>query len=96
MSFYLLIIDSAFATDQYVKAKKHFFSKAFGFKICREFPKGVNAARDVDSGPIIFGASLSDTGFITEVTMEYRITLPRILTIIITNLPRFLAIIFLY
>lgn len=72
MSFYLPIIDSAFAKDQYDRAYKHFFSKAFGFRVCREFPKGVNAIGDVDSGPVIFGASPSGTGFITGGAMHQK------------------------
>lgn len=72
MSFYLPIVDQEFARDQYTRAKKHFFSKAFGFKVCREFPKGVNAIGDVDSGPVIFGASPSGTGFITGGAMHQK------------------------
>lgn len=65
MSFYLPLINTDFARDQYEKTKKYFFTRLFGFKVCREYPKGVNAAGDVDSGPVIFGASPSGTGFIT-------------------------------
>lgn len=65
MSFYLPIVNLDFAKDQYNKTRKHFFTRLLGFKVCREYPKGINAVGDVESGPVIFGASPSGTGFIT-------------------------------
>ncbi len=63
-SFYLPLIDSVYARDQYEKVQKQFVDKVAGFTLCREYPKGVRASGDIDSGPVIFGGSSSGTAFI--------------------------------
>lgn len=63
-SFFLPVIDSAFAAEQYKLSQKHFFDTKFGFRIFREYPHGVKARGDIDSGPVIFGGSTSGTAFI--------------------------------
>lgn len=63
-SYYLPLIDSAFATDQYEKSKEHLFANLLGFQVLREYPRGVRSSGDIDSGPVIFGASSSGTVFI--------------------------------
>lgn len=63
-SFFLPVIDSAFAAQQYDLSEKHFFDTKFGFRIFREYPHGVKARGDIDSGPVLFGGSTSGTAFI--------------------------------
>ncbi len=35
----------------------------FGFSTIREYPVGVSGSGDIDSGPVIFGSSVSASGF---------------------------------
>ncbi len=63
-SFYLPYIDEALALEQYQKLKASMFTKVLGtFPGIREYPEGVTAGGDVDSGPVIMGLSASGTGF---------------------------------
>lgn len=64
ISNFLPIVDSTFAREQYELSKEHFFDTFCGVTIFREYPKGVEEAGDIDSGPVIFGASTSGTAFI--------------------------------
>lgn len=60
MSRMLAEIDPELAADQYRKTREHFMDAHLGlFSGVYEYPKGVSGAGDVDSGPLIFGFSLS-------------------------------------
>jgi len=50
----LVLVDEAFAKDQYARANKELGKQAFGFAWAREWPAGAKRAGvDVDSGPIV-------------------------------------------
>ena len=49
----LLEVDEAFARDQYARARKELGVSFLGFGWAREWPRGVPARPDVDSGPIV-------------------------------------------
>jgi len=64
-SFYLPFIDTLFARKQYENLKENFIADLpFGMKACKEYPKGLKGKGDIDSGPAIFGLSISGTGFV--------------------------------
>lgn len=60
----LLLVDEAFARDQYARAKKELSREVFGFAWAREWPVAVPGRPDVDSGPIvpILDASAGSSG----------------------------------
>jgi hypothetical protein len=49
----LLLVDEAFARDQYVRAKRELGASFLGFGWAREWPESASAFADVDSGPIV-------------------------------------------
>jgi hypothetical protein len=55
----LLVIDESFARDQYARARSELGTSFLGFGWAREWPRGVPARPDVDSGPIIPGLEAS-------------------------------------
>ncbi|WBQ06308.1 hypothetical protein [Kribbella sp. CA-293567] len=59
MHRFLLEIDPAFARSQYEVYREKFVTR-FGPAVL-EYPKGTSGSGDVDSGPLIFGVSLSAT-----------------------------------
>lgn len=62
--FYLSYADPEWAQAQFKKIKEHLYQPLFlGMAGIREYPKGVEGSGDVDSGPVIFGASPAGTGF---------------------------------
>ena len=60
---FLKDFDGSFAAEQYALAKKNLFRSVLGFVAVREFPEGVRATPDVDSGPLVFGIGPSASGF---------------------------------
>ena len=62
-SFYLPFIDREFAEEQYARAKTRLLRRV-PFAAIREHPSGAFGLGDIDSGPVIFGLSLSGTGFL--------------------------------
>jgi hypothetical protein len=71
-SFYLPFVDAQFAKEQYDTAKKILVTKTrFGFAGLKEFPEGVVGKGDADSGPVLFGLSMSGTGFIVAAAKLY-------------------------
>lgn len=60
----LQIIDSEFAFDQYLKAKKELGRSIFGFGYAKEWPDSFKGFPDVDSGPVIplLDASVGSSG----------------------------------
>jgi hypothetical protein len=60
---FLRDFDPEFAASQYSLAKESLVENALGFCVVREFPEGVSARSDVDSGPLILGAGPSASGF---------------------------------
>ncbi len=63
-SHMLQIVDQGFAKDQYWSARRELGRSFLGFGYSREWPVGVEAPMDVDSGPVIpvLGASASASG----------------------------------
>lgn len=49
----LLLVDEAFARDQYARARRELGASALGFGWAREWPADVPERPDVDSGPIV-------------------------------------------
>lgn len=49
----LLVIDEAFARDQYARARRELGASFLGFGWAREWPEGTPPRPDVDSGPIV-------------------------------------------
>jgi hypothetical protein len=49
----LQIIDSVFAQDQYIRAKKELAGNLLGFGYSREWPKASSETIDIDSGPVV-------------------------------------------
>ena len=64
-SHYLPFISNSLATKQYEVAKTHFFHRyAFvNLLAVKEYAKNWSGSGDIDSGPVIFGASPAATGF---------------------------------
>jgi hypothetical protein len=64
-SHMLQVVDPAFARDQYQRARARNSGRIwFGFGYSREWPAGVEAAMDIDSGPVVplWEASASASG----------------------------------
>lgn len=61
----LLLVDPAFARDQYARAKAHLGADFLGFGWAREWPRVRPGVRDIDSGPIVplLDASPGSSGF---------------------------------
>lgn len=49
----LVLIDPAFARDQYERAKREISADILGFGYAREWPKSWQGKHDIDSGPVI-------------------------------------------
>jgi hypothetical protein len=59
---FLMEIDPAFGRQQYLRFRELFVTRPLGLgPVVREFPRGLDGAGDVDSGPLVLGASLSAT-----------------------------------
>jgi hypothetical protein len=60
----LMIVDEAFAWDQYARARRELGRTPLGFGFSREWPQSWSGPQDVDSGPIIpvVGASPGASG----------------------------------
>jgi hypothetical protein len=61
----LLLVDEAFARDQYVRARRELGGEVLGLGYAREWPQSRPGQVDVDSGPIVplLDASPSSSGF---------------------------------
>ena len=60
---FLKDFDERFAANQYALAKENLMQTVLGMSAVREFLRGSEARPDVDSGPLIFGAGPSASGF---------------------------------
>lgn len=59
---FLVDLDPAFAREQYLRFRERFVVRPLGLTpAVREYPAGVDGPGDVDSGPLLFGVSLSAT-----------------------------------
>ncbi|MCH2208110.1 MAG: hypothetical protein MK132_19865 [Lentisphaerales bacterium] len=62
--YFLSFADFEFARELYENSKNEFFENALGFGFVREYTQENPSGKgDIDSGPIIFGYSLSPMGF---------------------------------
>jgi hypothetical protein len=57
MSRVLADVDPAWAREQYAVLRREFVGEAFGLPGVREYPRGINGAGDIDSGPVLLGFS---------------------------------------
>jgi hypothetical protein len=64
-------IDPAFAAEQYAAFRPRFLNRFLEIPTVREYPTGVDGVGDVDSGPLIFGNSLSSTVMMVGVAQIY-------------------------
>lgn len=63
-AYFLGLIGEPFARELYQAARRELWSPVFGFGAVREYPRGFReGAGDIDSGPLIFGRSISASGF---------------------------------
>jgi hypothetical protein len=60
---FLRDVAPGFANDQYLRARQHLVREVFGLAAVREFPAGVEARGDIDSGPVVLGLGPSASGF---------------------------------
>lgn len=62
--FFLSYADREFALAEFARLKRNYYVELpLGLGAIREWPRGVDKAGDIDSGPVIFGLSPSGTGF---------------------------------
>jgi len=64
-------IDASFARDQYGLFRDRFFTTFLGAPCVLEYPSGISGSGDIDSGPLIFGRSLSATVLMMGVAQIY-------------------------
>lgn len=64
-------IDSTFARQQYESFRGRFLTTALGAPCLLEYPSGIEGRGDIDSGPLIFGRSLSGTVAMIGVAQIY-------------------------
>lgn len=62
-AFFATYVDPALARRLAEGARTELARNAFGFGWLREYPAGRDGKGDIDSGPILFGAGLSASGF---------------------------------
>lgn len=60
---YLATVDAAFARRQWEQARAHLLVSVGDLAGCREFPAGIEAHADADSGRIVLGMGESASGF---------------------------------
>ncbi len=58
---FLADIDPPFAKQQYQAFQQQFFTRFVGIPCVLEYPRGMSGKGDIDSGPLIFGRSISGT-----------------------------------
>jgi hypothetical protein len=63
-AYFLSFADRSLSRELFMGLKNNLAGRVFGFGVIREYPRSVTDGRgDIDSGPIIFGYSISATGF---------------------------------
>jgi hypothetical protein len=62
-AYFIGFVDPVTAQKMFRALRTEGDRNLFGFSTIREFPKGVDGSGDIDSGPVIFGSSVSATGF---------------------------------
>jgi hypothetical protein len=63
-AYFLSFADSELSDELHEAAKRQLAGTLLGFGVVREYPASVRAGQgDIDSGPLIFGYSISATGF---------------------------------
>lgn len=55
--------DPKFAREQWMAAKRSMFDSRFGFGAMREYPRGIETAGDIDTGPLIGGFGPASSAF---------------------------------
>jgi hypothetical protein len=50
------------AKQLYIRYQEHFYTHIAGWGGFREYPRGIDRAMDIDSGPIVFGMGVAATG----------------------------------
>jgi hypothetical protein len=65
-------IDPEFARRQYARFRETFVRLVAGVPAVREYPRGTRGHGDADSGPLLFGATLTGTMAAIGAALEYR------------------------
>ena len=68
---FLVEIDPLWANTQYEIFRKQFFHSPFGIPGMREYPSGIFGLGDIDSGPLIFGTSMSASAVTIGTALRY-------------------------
>ena len=71
MLHFLPYINATFAREQYGIFRDSFFTTFLGAPCVLEYPSGMSGSGDIDSGPLIFGRSLSATVLMMNVAQTY-------------------------
>ena len=71
-AYFLGFVDEATSRRLYNALRRNSARTALGFATIREFPVGVSGTGDIDSGPVLFGASVSATGFTLSSAKRFR------------------------
>ena len=61
--YFLSFVDAELSRELYEAAQRELPGYFLGYGGMREYPRGVSGFGDIDSGPIMFGFSMSSTGF---------------------------------
>jgi|GEM_PF-520644 len=62
-AYFTSFADKRFAGELWKAVRKELAETFMGFGVIREYPRGVVGSGDIDSGPVLFGWSVSATGF---------------------------------
>jgi hypothetical protein len=62
-AYFLAYADLDFSAALYEATRKQLLGNVLGFGAMREYPEGYHGNGDIDSGPLVFGYSISATGF---------------------------------
>ena len=71
-SYFLGLADLPLARELYDAAKRELAGTILGFGVIREYPRSSKGRGDIDSGPILFGKSISATGFMLACARQQR------------------------
>ena len=64
-------IDAALAKQHYQRFRQRFLTRFLGAPCVLEYPRGIKGKGDVDSGPLVFGRSISGTVLMIAVAQVY-------------------------
>jgi hypothetical protein len=62
-AYFSSFADASFSRDLFDAARRELSGDVLGFGVMREYPRGASGGGDIDSGPLVFGWSISAMGF---------------------------------